>query len=259
MASIDNFSIAHSMIERDDHDGSTPSLREEVARAIYDVQVKGARALVDKYDFQLDRIKRVFGVLVSETDRSLAILLFALAEDFMLNGLEFNMKENCPVGWESATSGNGVLATAQDRISILELLAWITPVVAAQLRLMKSIRNRFAHHADVNDFEDEKIIGWISTMWPADKPVFELIPKYSWTEFPRISTRQKFLIRGTTAILMMVTNIAVMPAARAFKVSPKDVEGGGVFDNFPEQLKELHGIVADVAITCLPKDLLGSD
>lgn len=240
-----------------DQTKETPLL-DRVAEAIYRVQVENAAALVAQYDFQLDRLQRVFNVIPSESDRSLAVLVFALAEDLMLCGLEFNMKANCPKGWETATSGNGVLATASDRISILELLAWITPAVASQLRLMKNIRNHFAHHADVNGFADQKIAGWVSSMEPSEKPIIDLIPEDRRGEMPPHSPREQFVIRATVAIISLVTDIAVLPAASAFKVLPRDVIGGGDFDKLPDPLKQLRRVAADVALTCMPRNLIST-
>lgn len=227
-----------------------PDLRDQVASAIYGVQVNQARKSVAEYDFQLDRMKRVFDRLDSETDRSLAILLFALAEDLMLCSLKYYMRGKTKGGWDEVTSANGVLATANDRISILELLDWIRPKGADHLRLMKSIRNRFAHHADVNDFSENKIRGWLSSMDGLEKPITAELEKQYGPIQHKHTPRELFLMRAVLTIAALVTDLSVLPAAMAQQVWPGDV-GGSNYDETPGPLKELRLLTADVIIrTC---------
>lgn len=227
-----------------------PNLRERVANAIYGVAVQAARKRFDEYDFQLDRLRRVFGLLDHETDRSLAIVLFALCEDLMLCSLKFNMRGNAKGGWDEVTSGNGVLATANDRITILELLGWIRPQSAEHLRLLKSIRNRFAHHADVNDFAENKIRGWLSSMEALEKPIADAVEVSRGPLKRKHTPRELFLMRAVLGIVALLHDLSVNPAAIAQHVHPADVSGRN-YDEAPEPLKELRRIAADVILrTC---------
>lgn len=226
--------------------------RGRVASAIYNAAVDSARNQVESFDFQLSRITSVFNVAVSESDRSVSILLFALAEDLMLHALRHNMDGDCSGGWDSVTSGNGVLATASDRIMILELLKWIRPITGSQIRLMKSIRNRFAHHSDVCGFEDQKIRGWVSTMHAGETSAFELFPADERAKWRKHTPREIFIMRATGVITGLVADLAIMPASRRERVSAWDVSGRGDFDNLPEPLKDLNCMTADVYLKYLP-------
>jgi hypothetical protein len=232
-------------------DPDDPELQDRVAKAIYDTQVGDARERLAKFDFQLQRVRSVFDVMHAETDRSASILIFALAEDLMLHALQHNMPGECPGGWKSATSGNGVLASANDRISILELLRWITPQSGSQIRLLKDIRNRFAHHSDVSGFGDQKIRGWISSMLPLEAPIIEMLAKTEEDKAVKPKPRDLFVVRSALVVTRLISDFAVLPAAQARRVSPNDVIGGGDFDRLPEEIKELRRIAADVALRVL--------
>lgn len=225
-------------------------LEHRVAGALYDVAIQSALEHMQDYDFQLDRLRRVFAVIGNESDRSLAILLFALAEDLMLISLKHYMTGKTKGGWDEVTSSNGVLATANDRITILELLAWIRPGIANHLRLMKSIRNRFAHHAEVNDFADTKVRGWLSSMDPIEGSVLKAM-ETSDIE-PLKTPRALFIMRSVLTVTALVTDLAVQPAAIAAKVWSGDITRS--YDDGPEPLRELRRIAAETIIkTCFVK------
>jgi hypothetical protein len=131
---------------------------------------------------QPERLKKVFAVAKAEADRSAAILMFALAEDLMLAAIHRHCNTQIPGGWKDVTEGNGLLATASDRLTFLFIVNWLRPSTHANLRLMKSVRNRFAHHADVEGFDDAKIRGAIGSMFAIEKEMIngvseEYLPK----------------------------------------------------------------------------------
>ncbi len=140
------------------------SMEVRVARAMYGSAVERVRQHAAELDLQPERLRRVFKTARSEADRSAAILVFALAEDLMLDAIKRYLNADVRGGWAEVTSGNGLLATANDRITLLCLLRWIHPSVYADLRLLKSIRNRFAHHAEVSSFDDSVIRNWIGAI-----------------------------------------------------------------------------------------------
>ena len=103
-----------------------------------------AMKIVEDQVLPLERIQQAFAIAKTEADRSASILLFALAEDMMLDSFKCHLNSNLRGGWSGVTGSNGLLATASDRITLLELLYWIRPQTCTDQRLMKSIRNRFA-------------------------------------------------------------------------------------------------------------------
>lgn len=231
--------------------GDDSSLRVRVAKAIYGTQVSHARAKAEAHDLQLDRLRRVFATARTESDRSAAILIFALAEDLMLDGFKANMNPGVKGGWASVTDANGVLATASDRITMLQLLYWVRDRTCEDLRLLKSIRNRFAHHADLESFADPKIAGWISSLSHREKPVFTLFPEDERKAWRSFTSRELYLMRACSAVAQLVSDLAVGPAASAERVAPGDVEGRD-FDALPENLKEARRVTAEVFLAFFP-------
>lgn len=189
------------------------------AKLLYDTKIAGAQARFSVHTLPHERIEAVFRVALSEADRSAAILIFALAEDLMLSCLKENLNTKIKGGWNSVTEGNGLLATASDRITILELLYWLSPSTASNLRLMKSIRNRFAHHSDVNNFDDRKISGWLASMTNHESYLWKNYPE----EFRKLTNREIFLCRSISSLIIMSTEFGFSVISRQEGVSPVDL------------------------------------
>jgi hypothetical protein len=205
-----------------------------VADALQAVVVRQARERIKRHEFPAGQIEAAFNIAKSEADRSASILLFALAEDLMLGCFKEHMNPNVHGGWEAVTGSNGVLATASDRISLLELLYWIRPGTGADLRLMKSIRNRFAHHASVHSFGDKTISGWISSMSHHERPALREIEYYS---DRKPSVRSVFLMRSAGALFHLASDIAIGPVARQEKLDPGELLSGD-FSEQPENIQD---------------------
>lgn len=230
---------------------SDDTLQERVAKAIYGSMVAEARTRVERYDLQLERLRRVFSKARNESDRSAAILIFALAEDIMLDGFKANMNPSVSGGWKAVVEANGILATASDRIMLLQLLFWTRNATCQDLRILKSIRNRFAHHSEVDSFSDTKIRGWISSLSPREAPTFTVFSQDEVRDWRKFNDRELYLMRSCASVTMLATDLAVGPAARSARVSPIDVEGGS-FDSLPENLKEARKLVAEVFLEFFP-------
>jgi hypothetical protein len=230
-------------------------LVSRVAQAIYGSQVNEARKTVAEQDLGLERIRAAFETAIIEADRSAAILVFALAEDLMLSGLRRNMNDNVAGGWKAHAEGNGVLATASDRIAILELLWWIKSHTAADLRLLKAIRNRFAHHADVGSFGDTKISGWVSTLSDCESVLKRVLPQKALQKF---SPRELFLMRSAGVIVRLAAELAIGPVARSLRVEPRDVEGP-TFDQSLDNLRDAERLSAEIMLKFVDQGSLASN
>jgi len=191
------------------------------------------------YDIQADRLRKTFAAARTEADRSAAILLFAMAEEVMLHALKEHLHGEVAGGWQDLSSGNGLLATANDRMTLLALLGWIHPLVYADLRIMKSIRNLFAHHPDVVGFEDKKIRGLISSLSPREKVPLSILEAAQ-----TLTVRQIYLIRGGSTLMQLVYNLAFAPAARREKISPEHVNYSD-WAQTPKNIQELHRLLAE--------------
>lgn len=215
-------------------DSSTDkTLLNKVADALMSAHLAQARERLSKHEFPFERIEKAFEVACAEADRSTSILLFAVAEDLMLECFKANMNPSVRGGWNAVAEGNGVLATASDRIDLLELLYWTKPNTCKDLRLMKAIRNRFAHHSEVHSFEDIKVASWIASMSHHEKVVESLAPKRD----VKTTLRDVFLMRAISTLVGLATDLAVGPISTQERLNPRSLTQGG-FDNLPENMKE---------------------
>jgi DNA-binding MltR family transcriptional regulator len=213
---------------------------------MYEAATLQAFKIIENYDVEVDRVKRVIIAMQKESDRACAILIFSLSEDLMLRCLSRNLRPVTKIRWKSITGGNGPLSTAANRIEILELLYWISSPVAQDLRLLKSIRNRFAHHADVESFEDQEIRGWISSLSPRDSVIFPImaagnIPPRS------VSVRELFIMRSISTIIHMLSELATHPTAMRSHIAPAAILNKDL-DNLPENLRLLRLLTAEIYI-----------
>lgn len=219
---------------------------ERVAKAIYQVQVNNARSGVAAIEFDLDEMKRVMDVVVSESDRAAAILLFAYAEDMMIEGIRRNVNGEVKGGFRSLISPNGLLATASDRITFLAALRWIDLPTYAALNLLRGIRNRFAHHVVCDSFDDKIISGMVASLPDFERPLTEQTGvKFS-------GLRQVYLSRALLTVYRLMHEIAVLPHAIAQQVDPRDV--GGPYDDRPANIHELGLTAAHCILKLVPQD-----
>lgn len=217
------------------------SLGEKVAQAIYGSLVEQARKAASERDPDVARIRRVFDAAFRETDRSAAILVFALAEDMMAEGLRQNLNNEIRGGWSSALEPTGLLGTAANRITLLHMLDWIRPETANDLLTLKSIRNRFAHHAELDGFTDQKIRSWIANLQRVEEPVQKLM-REKYDELP-FSPREQYLARACSVISRLAFDLIVGPISKKRGVNPNDVIGPSFEDALPK-LKEVHYALA---------------
>jgi DNA-binding MltR family transcriptional regulator len=218
------------------------SLGSVPARAYYHSVVQSLRESTAKIDLQPERLKKVFAAARAEADRSAAILMFALAEDLMLTAIHRHCNTKVPGGWKDVTEGSGLLATANDRLTFLFIVNWIHPITHANLRLMKTIRNRLAHHADVEGFSDAKIRGAIGSMSPVERPMLDRIAEDGRPLPETIAPRHLFLMRSASAIVHLQSELAIAPEARAHQIAPGHVAGR--WEDLPVNMRELNEISA---------------
>lgn len=217
--------------------GNDPAAVERVAAVIYGVQVDTAQKLVAATEFDLDEMKRVMQVAVSETDRAAAILLFSYAEDRMLDGIKRHVNDDIKGGFPGLVSPNGLLAAAHDRITFLAALGWIDKPTYAALNLLRGIRNRFAHHVACDALSERTVSGMVTSLPDFERPLVQQM------EFPSLDMRDVFLMRAILAVHHLMHDLAILPHAIAQQVSPRDLASG--FDTGPTNLRELGLAVAD--------------
>jgi hypothetical protein len=219
-------------------------LVEVAAQAMYKGQVEQVRSRVANCNLQLERIRDVISTAFSDSDRSAAILIFALIEDLMIDFMQLHLNKNITGGWNDVIGGNGLLASANDRMTFLYLLYWISPQTYKNLKLLKSIRNRFAHRSDVKSFGEQKIASWITELEDVESKMRAVIEVQGyWRE---LDYRERYLARSAHVLTSLAAELAVGPYARAARVDPLDVFGG--FDDALPNIKKAQLLGAEFVL-----------
>lgn len=211
-------------------------MRDKVIEAMHQSQIDLANDQVAKGNLDIGHIEKTFEIAKTESARSASILLFSLAEDLMITGLRNYLNSKVNGGWQSVTQGNGTLATASDRITILELLYWIRQSTGADLRLLKSIRNRFAHHADVHSFDDQTISGYIGTLSKREVAPLEAIKNADADTWRELDSHETYLVRALGTIVDLSIDLLYGPISTKHRVNPTDVYTRD-FDNLPDNIQ----------------------
>src|SRR5262249_54798469 len=145
--------------------------------------------------FPLGKIAMVFDAALKASDREAAIIIFCLVDDIATEFFREKLVGTVSNGIDEAfLAGNGMLASAHNKITLLAGFEWISNDVYRQLTLLRKIRNSFAHHVDLTNFEDSPIRDYIGSMSASEEPIIATLDPANRPE--RISTRIKFIARS---------------------------------------------------------------
>ncbi|RDI61871.1 hypothetical protein [Microvirga subterranea] len=224
-------------------------LTTKVAKAIYGVQLNRVREEVRAMEIQHGKIARVLEEIQTETDRSAAILLFALMDDTLIFYLQKFLNPNIKGGLASVFEGSAMLSTAHSRITFAAMLYWISPETYSNLNLVRRIRNIFAHHTEVRDLNHSTVSGIVHSLDKFESFVLEL-PSVKELDV-KLSIRGLFIARCALLIVRLIRDLVVLRASIANHVDPNDV----VSDAWDEQpnLKQLSYLAADTITALLEK------
>jgi hypothetical protein len=158
--------------------------------------------------------------LDSESDRGLAILVFALAED-ALKETYLNVL-NPKAAPRRLFSVTGPLASAGMRIQMAFALNWITEPTYRDLRAMQRIRNCFAHTRTAVNFDDHTIAPLVAQMRPAEHALYTSAPSSADDLIPEdhLSPRQRFMARSIHTCSWTIAEMTGAPHAIRRGLSP---------------------------------------
>jgi hypothetical protein len=247
-----------------------PEMVERVAKAIYMSAVESARGIVAGKTLPVEKIKAVFDDAISASDREAAIIVFALIDDIATDFFRDRLTGNVPDGIDqSFFSASGMLGSAHNKILLMAGLQWIRIDTYKELRLIRRIRNEFAHHVEHKSFTESPIRDFIGSMAEAEAPVWEIFQTHtvpdqlkSHPELAKIANdllhegppvRVKFMIRSCLATAGMIQDIAFIQAALSHRVHPGSLAGD--FDSQPENIKELMRTVSRLSFQAIQNDL----
>jgi DNA-binding MltR family transcriptional regulator len=111
-------------------------------------------------DFRwMDKQNRLGAKYENESDRAVALLAASFLEEQIKEALLSIFVEDKQV-IDPLVSGYGPLSTFRAYIDIVYALGHIPKELHTELHLVKRIRNHFAHHPDVTDFNTQKVKDW---------------------------------------------------------------------------------------------------
>lgn len=225
------------------------ALTEKVVDAFYAQVVKQARDQVAEVEFAIEKITSVFEVAVTASDREAAILIFCLVDDIATDFFRSRLTGNVHSGVdETFLKGNGMLASAYNKIALLAGLEWIRNETYRNLTLLRKIRNEFAHYVKYKSFEDDPISNYINSMIPIEKPIINVIDEEKGPMQKNMPIRSKFLVRSALTVLDLTSETVIIQAAIEHGVDPASIA-----KEKPENLKTLGRaimrIVLDIVVT----------
>jgi DNA-binding MltR family transcriptional regulator len=109
------------------------------------------------------------------SDRAVAIIAGSLVEARLREALEIRFQRDQKIEAEMFRS-SGPLGSFSAKIKLAFLMRALTPEAYKELDRLKDIRNQFAHHLDIKDFQSQKISGLCAN--------FSLIEKHFQEEMP---------------------------------------------------------------------------
>lgn len=237
-----------------------------MAKAMHDAAIDRVFRTLERKDLPDPKeCVRVIKSLGSESDRAVPVVLFGYIDALVLRLLSAEIDASVPGGPAKLLKGYGPLASASSRIDVAHAMRWLPGVTAANLRLLRAVRNEFAHNPFIT-FEEPRIRDRIV----ANSVLAEVLGKsrtssespgvyvddigqewVSTAEVPglnvdkvRRTARLDFVFAGVFTLYPAVLQLYVAPVALRSGVHPSDVLTRT--DEMPEPLKEFHDSFPDL-------------
>ena len=122
--------------------------RDRVAKAIYDTQVKEARAHIDRLTFDPQEVEDLARRLQSESQTAQVLIFYSYLDDRIQQLIQLQLRPNQSKAEVDRLFGvNGPLSTFSSRILLAYHLAWLSQDIREKLDAFRKIRNEFAHRA----------------------------------------------------------------------------------------------------------------
>lgn len=221
---------------------------QRIADTIYSTSIKQSKEHISEKTLPLADISRVFDAATHASDREAAIVIFCLVDDLTTSFFKEKLTGHVSGGIDAVLlSGNGMLASAYNKISLLSGLDWIRSRTYKNLGLMRKIRNEFAHHVHLVCFDESPVQDFVNSIEaPEERPIVEMLhPDLR----PIMSVRRKFFIRSALTVGHMIIDFRVSQAALAHNVHPGSILSK--FDDHPDNIKALLSTVSGICLDAL--------
>ncbi len=230
-------------------DTKDESLRNAIAKTIYDTQVESAVAAVEATRFSASGMHELFSRLLRESETAQILIFYSYLDDRIQNLITsslFHLDSKRRI--ENVFGINGPLSTFSSRVLLAFHLGWLQPTTKQKLDAFRKLRNAFAHNAFRISTKDKEIAALLEMISMGLKAMFEnsAIGKDGIYDFSRLDS-----LLGNLSYLAFTTfhDLLVLPAARAFRVAPGDVSQN--YDKGPKIVQELRLSFADTILVVM--------
>jgi len=228
--------------------------RDEAVKAIVGVFLDKLKDAVAHIDLDPQSFYDFFQSVRTESDRAMAIIIFSFIEERLGGLLREAMSPDIVGGPATLFEGFGPLSTASARIELAAALYWLSPETYHNLRLLRKIRNGFAHGPFVGNFEEAKIRDLLNAMDPLEDRVFEAF-SIDKVNLDRAGTSQRiaFLLRSILTCSRMMAEVSTAPCAQRVGLPPHVALGVDARAR-PEAIDALWRITSELVVDLLSEE-----
>lgn len=98
-----------------------------------------------------------------ESDRAIPVILLAFIDVQMKELIASDLNPTVPGGPRRLLDADSMLGTFGSRVNLCQAVGWISDDTAADLHMLRKIRNKFSHEPRAS-FDDGSVPGWISSL-----------------------------------------------------------------------------------------------
>ena len=120
----------------------------------------------------------------NESDRGAAVLAGSYIENYLGQYLISKMTDTSVT--KDIFSSEGALSSFSQRIDFAQGFGYLAKTQCDELRLIKRIRNHFAHHPTEASFNDKPVSDWVSNLTPSKTRITSLSGAMNKIDNPRL-------------------------------------------------------------------------
>ncbi len=218
------------------------NLVKEVSDAIYGATVKQALEMAATVPVDCKKIQSTLDEAKTNTDRATAILIFALIDDLFIYYYSLFLNKEISGGVKSLFDGNGMLSTAHNRITLAASLYWVSKATYKDLKILKKIRNEFAHKTTVHTFSEQPVESLVLSLEPYENAILKNSDLKDLHLQRKLSVRELFLLRSGMLIKNLVSELILYRSAITHQVGIRDMHSD--WDKAPDNVKEISRCIA---------------
>ena len=220
-------------------------------RALVEHRQAEIRDQVNLEEIDSNEMFRFFDRARRKDDRSVALLLYAHVDDFLLNRFKSIVHRHTDelLGFERP------LFHSYPRLLLAHDLGWISDDTYSGLNMMRKIRHEFAHNSEIDHFSEEPVRGFVSSIPKAETLLYEKDAQRAEAELnphETLTVRDLYLVRcahliGHSAVELISFPAFLKAGLTPYAVFPKDLS------ETPNNVKHLIATTIDMMLSICGK------